>query len=133
MISTVKVSSPTSLTVSDTPSRATEPLDDETGKLRGCIKGQSRHVGQILTRNHRREAVGVAGNDVAAEFVPHLERALEINAVPRRQARPWSLAGSPQQHPRRTMARLPSFPRPTTVKQTPLQAIDAPIAIVSGS
>ena len=30
-------------------------------------------------------------------------------------------------------ARLPSLPRATTVRHTPLQAIEAPIAMVSGS
>ena len=73
----------------------------------------------------------MAGNDVPAEFVAHLERTLEVNACTRCQAptvvtRRVSAAASTA-----NQARLPSFPRPTTVKQTPLQAIDAPIAIVS--
>src|SRR5262249_58566413 len=51
---------------------------NETGKVRRSLKGQSRHVGEIMARDKIRDAVDMASDDVAAKFVADLEGAFEI-------------------------------------------------------
>ena len=75
----------------------------------------------------------MTGDDMAAELIAHLERAFEIDLRAGRQrptvvSRSVSAAASTA-----NQVALPSLPRATTVRHTPLQAIEAPIAIVSGS
>src|SRR6476469_6569510 len=53
---------------------------DETDKLCRRVEGEPRHVGQILARHHCGKSVGMASDDMPAEFVTHLERALEVEA-----------------------------------------------------
>ena len=130
MISTEKVSAVTSLTVSETPSSATEPLvRDETHQLARRAQREPRHVGQVLARDQLGDAVDVAGDDMAAELVADLQRAFEIEpACPASSPRPWSAAASRRRHRPRTGA-VASAPVSTTVRQTPDAEIDAPIAI----
>ena len=76
MISTENVSPATSLTVSDTPSSATEPLGgDEAGK-RPPARAASvpRHVGQIVARDQLGDAVDMAADQVPAELVADPKR-----------------------------------------------------------
>ena len=85
MISTEKVSPSTALTVSETPSSATEPFGAmKRASSRGARKHEARHVGQVLARDDLGKAVDVAGDHVAAEFVADFQRPLEIDprAVP---------------------------------------------------
>ena len=74
----------------------------------------------------------MAADQVAAELVAELERALEIDprAVPPAR-RPWSRAASRRRHRPRTRCGRPRRPRSTTVRQTPEQAIEAPTAMQS--
>ena len=85
MISTVKVSPSTPLTVSETPSSATEPL----GAMKRASSAGARSVKRAMSVMSSRvndigEAVDMAGDQMAAKFVAQLERALEIDvrAVP---------------------------------------------------
>src|SRR5262249_14337452 len=107
---------------------------NETGKLCRRAKREPRHVGQILARNHVSEALGMTGDDVPAELIAELERALEIDA---RALPPAAGRGHPQRpgggFPRAPDARALAWPGATTVRQTPLQAIEAPTAMVSAS
>ena len=81
MISTEKVSPSTSLTVSETPSSATEPLGAmKRASSRRRAQHEARHVGHVLARDHGRQAVDMAGDQMAAELVAELQRALEIDA-----------------------------------------------------
>ena len=92
MISTENVTSSTALTVSDTPSSVTEPLvGDETRELRAASQFEPRHVGQIVTRDDGRNAIDMAGDNMAAEFVADLQRAFQVELwCPRPSVRPWS-------------------------------------------
>ena len=94
MISTENVSAVTSLTVSETPSSATEPLV-ATKRIsgRGARKREPRHVGQVLARDQLGDAVGMAGHDMAAKLVADLERAFEIEP---RALPPAARRGHPQ-------------------------------------
>ena len=81
MISTEKSSSSTALTVSDTPSSATEPF----GAMKRAssprrAQHEARHVGHVLARDHAGDAVDMAGDQMAAELVAEFERPLEIDA-----------------------------------------------------
>src|SRR3569832_640003 len=53
---------------------------DVARKLARRAQREARHVGHVLARGNAGEAVDVAGDDVAAEFVADLERAFEIDA-----------------------------------------------------
>ncbi len=89
--------------------------------------------GRSSRADHVGDAVDMAGDDVAAEFVADLQRALEIEAG---AARPAADGGDPQRLGG-GIDREPGACRPapvsTTVRQTPAQAIEAPIAIESRS
>ena len=78
--------------------------------------------------------VDMAADHVAAELVAEPQRALEIELG---AALPVCGGGHAQRLGRRIdreeKQRLPVRPRSTTVRQTPEQAIEAPIAIESGS
>ena len=91
---------------------------------------EPRHVGQIVARDDGGDAVGVAGDDVAAEFVADLQRALEIELRARRPV----LRGGHAQRFGGGIDLEPGLalrtPEPTTVRHTPLQAIEAPSAMV---
>ena len=74
MISTEKVSPSTSLTVSETPSSATEPLG--AMKRASCARRaqhEARHIGHVLARDDVREPVDMAGDQMAAQFVADLQ------------------------------------------------------------
>src|SRR5260370_29923884 len=51
---------------------------DEARQLRRRPEGEPGHLGEIFPRHKLREAVDVAGHDVAAKFVADLEGAFEI-------------------------------------------------------
>ena len=85
-------------------------------------------------RDDRRDAVDMARDDMAAEFVADLERALEVDAAcPACQsptvvrARVSAAASTSNQQP------SPRGSTATTVRHGPPQAIEAPSAIVAGS
>ena len=61
MISTEKRVASTSLTVSETPSSATEPFGAmKRASALGARKREARHVGQVLARDDLGEAVDMA-------------------------------------------------------------------------
>ena len=80
------------------------------------------------------EAVDMAADDMAAEFVANLERALEIDARALLPAcRRWSRASVSAAASTANQVAVVGLPVSTTVRQTPEQAIEAPIAIVARS
>ena len=81
------------------------------------------------------DAVGMAGDDMAAEFVADLQRALEVEpGADASSAWPWSCASVSAAASTSNQVLPPSAtPEPTTVRQTPLQAIEAPSAMVARS
>ena len=69
-------------------------------------------------------------DDMAAELVADLERAFEVEPRARlASGRRWSRAASRPRHRPQTRCGHPPRRSPTTVRQTPEQAIEAPIAI----
>ena len=76
MISTPKTSSSTSLTVSDTPSTAIEPF----GAMKRAAAGRAdadavrRPSPSVVTDSTSPDAIDVARDDVAAQFVAEAER-----------------------------------------------------------
>ena len=72
----------TPLTVSDVPSSATEPFggDEARQSCGGASKVKRVDLAEIVAADDGRDAVDMAGDDVAAELVADLERALEIDA-----------------------------------------------------
>ena len=79
MISTENCTFCTVFTVSDTPSSVTEPLAAmKRASSRRGAQVEPRHVGQIVTADDNGDAVDMAGNDMAAEFVADFQRPLEI-------------------------------------------------------
>ena len=135
MISTENVSPSTSLTVSEMPSSATEPL----GAMKRASSAGTRNDSATLSRKSSRahefgEPVDMAADHMAAELVAEPQRAFEIElgAAPpvcggghaQRLGRGIDGEGGP-------VCRL--RPRSTTVRQIPEQAIEAPMAIESGS
>ncbi len=79
MISTENTTSSTVFTVSDTPSSVTEPLGGDEARQFPCgAQFEPRHVRQIVAPDDASDAVGVTGDNMAAEFVADLQRPLEI-------------------------------------------------------
>ena len=72
----------------------------------------------------------MAGDDVAAEFVADLQRALEIELVPLAQCFAVVMPSVSAAASTSNQVLPPSTPEATTVRQTPLQAIEAPSAMV---
>ena len=122
----------TVFTVSETPSSVTEPLAAmKRASSRVVSQLEPRHVGQIVARDDGGDAVGMAGDDMAAEFVADFQRPFEIEPgadVP--VSSPWSCRAFRRRHRHRTRFCPRSTPEATTVRHTPLQAIEAPSAMV---
>ena len=80
MTSTEKVSPSTSLTVSDTPSSATEPLG-AMKRARSCGARSIKRAMSVksLAFADRGKPISVTGDDMTAELVANFERALEID------------------------------------------------------
>jgi len=67
-------------TVSETPSRVTEPsLGKEAGEVRRDRDTEDPAVADLADFGHRAEAIDVTVNEVAAEFVAELEREFEVD------------------------------------------------------
>ena len=127
MISTEKVSPSTALTVSETPSSATEPLGAmKRASSCGARKRKARHVGHVLARNDGGEPVDMAGDQMAAEFVAQFERALQIDARTVPPAADVVTASVSAAASAANQMRPSSSPVSTTVRQTPEQATEAP-------
>ena len=79
-ISRISNSSPsTALTVSDVPSSATEPLTAmNLASAAGRAEAVMRHAVEVAPRHGRGEAVDVAADHVAAEFVADPKRPFEV-------------------------------------------------------
>ena len=46
----------------------------------GAVENEPHLIGQVLARAHARDAVDMAGDDMAAQFVADLQRAFQIDA-----------------------------------------------------
>ena len=57
---------------------------DEAHQIARRAQGQPRHVGQVLARDKLGDAIDMAGDDMAAQFVAHLQGAFEIEPGARR-------------------------------------------------
>ena len=94
MISTENVSPSTVLTVSETPSSATEPLGAmKRASVARRAKRKARHIGHVLARNDGGKAVDMTGDHMAAQLVAQFQRALEIDLA----ARPPAAGGGQPQ------------------------------------
>ena len=132
MISTENSTSCTVFTVSDTPSSVTEPLrGDEARQFARGSQLEPRHVGQIVARDDGGNAVGMAGDDMAAELVADFERPFEIEPGADMPVRAVVMASVSAAASTSNQVLPPAAPKPTTVRHTPLQAIDAPSAMLA--
>ena len=139
-----KRSPSTSFTVSETPSSATEPFfamkrDSARGASTQNLdmlvssNGRPSAIAEIVARYDARDAIDMAGDDMAAEFIADLQCAFEIDA---RSAGPCSdrvTASVSAAASTSKIVRAPSLATATTVRHTPEQAIEAPRAMPSGS
>ena len=81
MISTEKSSPSTALTVSETPSSATEPFGAMKRASSPGARSAKRAMSVMSSRAiDVRDAVDMAGDQMAAEFVAEFQRPLEIDA-----------------------------------------------------
>ena len=74
----------------------------------------------------------MAADHVAAEFVAEPERAFEVEFGPRRQCAAVVTCSVSAAASTAKERRFPFMPRSTTVRQTPEQAIEAPISMECG-
>ena len=91
------------------------------------------HAVEVAPGKNLRHAVDMAADHVAAELVADLERALEIDAAalpPSAERRDGERLGPDIEGNARAPARLST---PTTVRQTPALAIEAPTSIAAAS
>ena len=107
---------------------------DEARQLRRRLEDEARHVALIVALDDFRHAIDVSADQMSAELVAELQRPLEIDpralASMRRASFARSVSGEASTSKK---LRFPAMPRSTTVRHGPPQAIDAPIAISSGS